>query len=273
MKRNPFLFFAVLIVPCINSCSTGKTATGNAVATDNSRLLTLGPLWATLYQQHAAEYKALCIQAYNMAYVRLDAALQQTTGKPYAVISDIDETILDNSPNTVHNSLIGKTYTDSSWVAWTKQAACDTVPGAPAFFKYAASRKVEVFYISNRMNGELPQTIANLQRYNMPNADAAHVLLKTSTSDKDGRRATVTANYNVLLYFGDNLGDYKGVFDKQTTAGRDSLVHRYAMDFGKQFIVLPNAVYGEWMGALINYRYAISNKEKADTMIGSLRRY
>ena len=61
------------------------------------------------------------------------------------------------------------------------------------------------------------------------------------------RRAQVTANYNVVLYFGDNPGDYKGAFDRKSDADRDSLVHQYAADFGNRLIVLPNPVYGEWV--------------------------
>jgi 5'-nucleotidase (lipoprotein e(P4) family) len=158
-------------------------------------------------------------------------------------------------------------------MTWTKKGEADSVPGAPSFFKYAASKGVAVFYISNRSVQELPQTIANLQKYNMPFADAGHILLRTTTSNKDERRALVTANYNVLLYFGDNLGDFKGVFDKKTTTSRDSLVHQYAADFGSRFIVLPNPVYGEWVGALFGYRYADSMDIKADSMIKALRTY
>ncbi len=273
MKKFLPLCTALALSCTLINCSTSKTQAAKPSVNDNSRLPILGPLWGTLYQQQAAEYKALTMQAYNIAYERLDEYLKQQGNKPFAVISDIDETILDNSPNTVHNALIGKTYTDTSWIRWTQQAACDTVPGAPAFFKYAASQKVEIFYISNRMATELPQTIANLKKYNMPDADEAHVLLKTTTANKDARRAQVAAAYDVLLYFGDNLGDYKGVFDKKTTAGRDSLVHQYAADFGKRFIVLPNPVYGEWAGALIHYQYTESNKAKSDTMISTLRSY
>ena len=188
-------------------------------------------------------------------------------------MSDIDETILDNSPNAVHDALLGNTYSDSSWMGWTKQEAADTVPGAPAFFKYAASKNVTVFYISNRSGAELQQTIANLQKYNMPFADAAHILLKTTTSNKDARRAQVAANYNVVLFFGDNLGDYKAMFDKQSIEQRDSLVHQYAADFGNRFIVLPNPVYGEWVSALYHYRYGDNMKAKADTLLKLLSTY
>lgn len=273
MRKRIAMLMAAAVMQWLAGCSSVKVQRASTRAADNSQLLTLGPLWGALYQQKAAEYKALTLQAYNVAREKLDHYLQQTGSKPFAVVSDIDETILDNTPNTVHDALLGKTYSDTSWITWTKKAEADTVPGAPSFFKYAASKGVAVFYISNRQGSELPQTIANLKKYDMPYADAAHVLLKTTTSNKDERRAQVAANYNIVLYFGDNLGDFEGVFDKKSVAGRDSLVHQYATDFGNRFIVLPNPVYGEWVSALYQYRYADSMHIKADSMIKALRNY
>ncbi len=273
MKKVIALSMAFVAAQLITSCSANKAQSSKVNIEDNRRLLTLGPLWGALYQQHAAEYKALTMQAYNIAREKLDKYIQQQSDKPFAVISDIDETILDNSPNMVHDALLGHTYSDSSWMTWTKRGEADTVPGAPAFFKYAASKNVAVFYISNRSGQEQSQTITNLKKYDMPYVDTAHLLLKTTTSNKDARRAQVTANYNVLLYFGDNLGDYKGVFDRKSIAGRDSLAHQYAADFGNRFIVLPNPVYGEWVAALYQYRYTESMSAKADSMLKTLKTY
>lgn len=271
MKNKYAAVVTTAVIVFVSACGVGKKT---AASTDgNGKLLMDGPLWASLYMQHAAEYKALTMQAYNIATERLNGYVTQPTNKPFAVITDIDETVLDNSPNAVHDALNGATYTDSSWITWTKKVDCDTVPGAPAFFKYAASKKVEVYYISNRLAVELPQTIANLQKYNMPNADAAHILLKTTTSSKDVRRAQVAEKYNVLMWFGDNLGDFEGVFDKKSTADRAALVQQKTAQFGNRFIVLPNAVYGEWMNALIKYNYKLTNKEKADTLISTLKNY
>src|SRR4051812_18684304 len=166
MKKAIAVMMAFAAIQLIISCTANKVQTTKVNAADNSRLLTYGPLWATLYQQSAAEYKALTIQAYNIAHEKLNTYIQQQSNKPYAVISDIDETILDNSENAVHDALLGKTYSDSSWMAWSKMEAADSVPGAPAFFKYAASKNVTVFYISNRSAQELAQTIANLRKFN-----------------------------------------------------------------------------------------------------------
>jgi 5'-nucleotidase (lipoprotein e(P4) family) len=273
MKKVIALTWAFTAAQLITSCSTNKVQYSRVNMEENSRLLTPGPLWGALYQQHAAEYKALTLQAYNVARERLDKYMQQPGDKPFAVISDIDETIPDNCPSMVHDALLGHTCSDTSWMAWTKREEADTVAGAPAFFKYAASKNVAVFYISNRSLQEQSQTIANLKKYDMPYVDTAHLLLKTITSNKDARRAQVAANYNVLLYFGDNPGDYKGVFDRKSVSGRDSLVYQYAADFGNRFIVLPNPVYGEWVADLYQYRFTECMRAKADSMLKTLRTY
>src|SRR4051812_32795908 len=62
---------------------------------------------AVLYMQKAAEYRALAYQAFNLARWQLDADLdkknvkqlpKQERGRARAVVVDIDETVLDNSP-------------------------------------------------------------------------------------------------------------------------------------------------------------------------------
>ena len=77
--------------------------------------------------QSAAEYHALCLQAYNIARMRLDEALKQTSSKPKAIITDLDETALDNSAEEVHHDLEGKGFDPTEWAEWTAMAKADTV--------------------------------------------------------------------------------------------------------------------------------------------------
>lgn len=274
MTMKTSLSFCLLLLCMTMACKSSRIqSTAINYSNADSSLVTFAPLWAAMYQQKASEYKALTLQAYNIAYERLDAAITQSTNKPFAVVTDIDETVLDNSPYTVHQALLRKSYNDTSWMRWTSLIDCDTVPGALSFFKYAASKSVEVYYITNRLQAEQKQTVDNLKKWNFPFADDAHVLTKTSTSSKDARRAQVAANHNVLLWFGDNLGDFEGVFDHQSTEKRNALVQQQAGDFGKRFIVLPNPMYGEWQNALIHYNYKESDKAKADSIISTLKNY
>ena len=64
-----------------------------------------GKLFATAWQQRSAEYKALCYQAFNIAKLRIDERVGESSTKPKAIMTDIDETILNNSPYEAHQLL------------------------------------------------------------------------------------------------------------------------------------------------------------------------
>jgi predicted secreted acid phosphatase len=87
-KTLMILSFSLLL----NACSGVKE---NA-QTISPSIVNDGKAWASLYQQRAAEYKALCFQAYNIARLRLNLAIAKHGKKPFAVITDIDETCLNH---------------------------------------------------------------------------------------------------------------------------------------------------------------------------------
>ena len=60
-----------------------------------TRLTSDSKVLPVLFQQQSAEYRALCYQAFNIATLRLESVKRK--GLPLAIITDIDETILDNS--------------------------------------------------------------------------------------------------------------------------------------------------------------------------------
>lgn len=274
MKRINICYSAVAGICLLAMTACGNMKQSAAVrATNAPQLTTYGPVWAALWQQKAAEYKALCFQAYNLATERLNEFRTRSYDKPLAIVTDIDETVLDNSPYSVHRGLRGLGYDDPSWMEWTAKEDCDTVPGALSFLKYAASKNITVFYISNRLEAEMNATVANLKKWGFPNSDAGHILLKSSSSGKDQRRAVVGERYAVLLLLGDNLGDFSGIYDHQPDEKRASLVNANAADFGRRFIVLPGVLYGEWLGALLNYNYEQSQEEQSRMLLRKLKKY
>jgi 5'-nucleotidase (lipoprotein e(P4) family) len=265
MKKHTGLLFCLVILA---ACSTTK----KVVQTGGTSTVNNGKVWASLWQQRSAEYKALCFQAYNLAKLRLDEALKQTGGKPLAVVSDIDETILDNSPYDAQRAINNQEYDLATWKQWTAKAECDTVAGAPSFFKYAASKGVTVFYITNRDEDERPGTLKNLQRYNMPNADDAHLMLKTNSSSKESRRLQVLNQYNIVLLCGDNLPDFDKLYDNHPTeSNRNTVTTQLTQQFGSRYIVLPNPSYGDWEGALFNFNYKLTPAQKDSIIKANLR--
>ena len=147
------------------------------------------------------------------------------------------------------------------------------MPGAAAFLKYASAKNMEIFYITNRDERERTGTIKNLQRFNLPNADELHLLTKQSGSSKEARRQQVMKNYDVILLMGDNLADFSNLFDKKTEGERKMNTDLSAAEFGKKFIVFPNANYGDWESSLYKYNYKLTQGQKDSVMRSVLKGY
>jgi len=219
---------------------------------------------SVLWFQKAGEAKGLYYQGYNIGKMRLDKILSERRGrnalKP-AIVLDIDETILDNSPHQAWYVLAGRKI-PFNWNEWFKRAEAKPLPGAIEFLQYAKSLGVEIFYISNRYESQKDASIKNLQSVGAPQADVDHVLLiQPGEVGKETRRHQVAKTHEILLLFGDNLGDFSE-FDKLSFTKRNEMVDKYREEFGKKLILFPNPMYGDWEGAIYNYNYKISDEEK-----------
>jgi 5'-nucleotidase (lipoprotein e(P4) family) len=203
---------------------------------------------SVLWYQHSGEMRALYYQGYNIAKFRLADYLRQSKSKKKkAVVMDIDETILNNSPYEGRLLEIDSGYSKSSWSQWVATSGADTLPGVLDFLNYAKSKNVEVFYISNRDTAEVPATLKNFQKFNFPYADEKHLVFKREkSSSKETRRKQVAENYDIALLCGDNLADFDAAFDLRDEKFTNDSVNKYKAEFGKKFIVLPNPMYGDW---------------------------
>lgn len=207
---------------------------------------------AVLWQQYSGEYDALCYQAFALAKLRLMEKItaHKKDEAPLAIVTDIDETILDNSPQQAADIVNGKAYTEKSWKAWTSKAIASPLPGAVAFFQWASKMGVQCFYVSNRRPEEKEATIKNLWNVGFPQIDTAHVLLKEGSSDKEPRRMRINQQYTIALLLGDNLNDFDNMFYGESAGIRKEKVDENKDLFGDIFIVLPNVMYGDWENAI-----------------------
>jgi 5'-nucleotidase (lipoprotein e(P4) family) len=265
-----FFFLSPIVLVCSIACVAQQSAL-HSVPAENITLN--GKLFTALFQQKAADYDALCFQGYNLARLRLDEALRSGTSGKKAIITDIDETVLDNSPYAVHQAMTGKDYETTSWHDWTLLSQADTLAGALPFFQYAATKGVEVFYISNRDEKDREGTLQNLKKYGFPNVDNNHLILKQSESSKESRRQSVAATHEILLLLGDNLSDFSALFDKRAINDRSRVTAENSKEFGKKFIVLPNPGYGDWESALYQYNYKLTPQQKDSIIKSSLKGY
>jgi 5'-nucleotidase (lipoprotein e(P4) family) len=262
-KINSFVLITVLSgLFAVCSC-TNESREKDSV---NNHLLA-----ATLYHQKAAELEALYFQAYNIARYRLDEKLKKTQDPSgLAIVLDVDETVLDNSPYEAKTIIENISYPEG-WDEWMNLANAKALPGAVDFLNYADEHGVGIFYITNRKEKYREQTMKNLIDKGFPQVVNDHLLLRTDGSGKEKRRNTISENFEIFLLLGDNLSDFDMVFDKKSTAERSAIVENYKNEFGKKFIILPNAMYGNWMSAIYNYDHALNHQQKHAAMKDNLK--
>lgn len=210
------------------------------LATDDARLL------ATLWFQ-SAEGAATYWQAFATARLALDATLAGPAGaRPYAIITDIDETVLDNSGYQTWLIRHRLKYSTNTWKQWTSLAQAPATPGASNFLHYAAGRGVEIFYVTNRDLDETEATLRNLRAAGFPFATSDHLFTKRTVSSKEERRREIAQRFTVCLFLGDNLADLSAAFDGASVEARGASVMTNAGNFGRNCIVFPNPMYGDW---------------------------
>jgi 5'-nucleotidase (lipoprotein e(P4) family) len=221
---------------------------------------------AVLWFQRSPEMQALYLQSYNNAKNALAFNIKHKSfpDKKNAVVVDIDETILNNSSYEGWLYINDKAYSDSSWNAWVNEAKAEPLPGTIDFLNYAKKLGCEIFYVSNRKKDtQLEQSILNLKKFNLPNADENHLLLKTKgdttligRSTKEKRRLKIENEYNceILLLIGDQLPDFDKAFDIANGATesqiKDSVI-KYQDLFSNRFIIIPNPMYSDWLNAIV----------------------
>ena len=242
------IFNLILILLMITSC---KSLQKDSILNEKSSQEEF--LTAALYQYFAEEYKALAYQAYNIAQLRVDELYKQDSGtSKMAIVLDIDETVLDNSPFQAKLIQENTSYPDY-WKEWVNLASARPIPGALEFLNYADSLGFNIYYISNRKKkDEEEPTMRNLINEGFPQVIASHILLKEEKSDanpqpsnKEKRRMSVISQgFQIVMLIGDNLGDfYEDGSDSETELRNLS---ENKAQYGVKYIVLPNAMYGHW---------------------------
>jgi 5'-nucleotidase (lipoprotein e(P4) family) len=224
-----------------------------------------------LFMQKAAEYRALSYQAFNLARMQLDADFEKKNLKNLpkaerkrarAVVVDVDETVLDNSPHQAFIVINQLPFTPEVWTQWVNQRKAKAIPGAAEFLTYANRKGVKVFYVTNRDEIHRQATIDNLKQTGFPDASDETLMVRATESGKEVRRQKIMEKYRIVLLIGDNLNDLSNVYERKSIADRFVEVDKTRELFGRKFIVLPNAMYGDWESAIYEYKRASEVEKK-----------
>lgn len=228
--------------------------------------------------QTSVEYRVSTVQSFRLAAIQVQEALQNKSISavleqpadyeelPPAVIVDVDETVLDNSPFQAQLVHTGKEFTPALWEEWVNRAKAQPIPGAKEFIALLKEQGVELFYVTNRKLKE--PTLKNIRAALDPDAAADHLLCKYEKrewgSDKTTRRAVIAKTHRILLLVGDDYNDFASL-GKLNAPERTQLAEKHSDKWGTRWILLPNPLYGNWERALYDYNFRLSRQEKIDS--------
>lgn len=174
-------------------------------------------VYSLLYQE-SAEVAALQMQAFNLAKIRADEAMEANggTGEGLAIVTDIDSTIADDTcyiagavldaAGRMSVEYFGEKldpWVNDDWCGYYEAVAtkADTpIPGAKEFLDYTYSKGFEWYYITNRPYYELDLTVQQLNEQGF---------LDEAPKGSDGKTPELVEKYSVLSQDPDGAGPFK----------------------------------------------------------------
>ena len=164
----------------------------------------------------------------------------------------------------------------NGWVEWMLEEASTSVAGVSEFLKYADSKGIKIFYVTNRIAIAEEATRNNLKKLGLPfDTDRDVLLMKNEngwTSDKVSRRELIAQDYRILLLIGDQLGDFISL--DEATAGMDSrkeIAAKYEEMWGKKWFMITNPIYGRWEASIYNNEYPDTESELMQMRLKALK--
>ncbi len=258
---------AASLVACVSCAGTDEN-----VAADESEETHGGVQWVLT----AAEFEALCLQAYRAASDFLEASIGDTGWSALpgqtdaaelspAIVFDIDETTLSNAE---FQATYVPPFTNSKLDDWSSTTVARPLPGVVDFARQAQAAGVELFFITNRpcepkagVDHACPQEQVTLQDLAEAGieTDADHVMLANEKPEWDRekvvRRKLIAQTHRVIMLIGDDLSDFiecarssprAPCSNKATIASRREATYGYRDYWGAGWFILPNPMHGSW---------------------------
>lgn len=174
--------------------------------------------------------------------------------KPLAAVFDADETLIWNVGAMRYMAELGKDFDPTIWDSWEKTGAGKALamPGTVEALAAMRAAGVTIIANTNRAASNAAGTEATLEAAGLgkfKHGDTLFLMGDTpGGSSKDGRRAIIAAKYCVIAMAGDQLGDFRAVFNSKNLSviARKQMVQTAPFDrlWGNGWFMLPNPVYG-----------------------------
>jgi 5'-nucleotidase (lipoprotein e(P4) family) len=208
----------------------------------------------------ASEYRVLARSVYAQATLAADGFAKKYAASGFIVIMDADETLFDNSAYQKETEACGLKYWEPSWCDWNRVAEAGAIPGAVDFVKFVQGHGGYVAVVTNRKQAYAAWTVDNLHKLQIAPDE---VELQTDVSDKTLRWQDVITKIQknhtkpgqaapqAVMWVGDQITDFPKLDasgQPVSALGQADGASLLPPQFGSQFFLLPQPLYGGWTG-------------------------
>lgn len=195
------------------------------------------------WMRDSEEFVAIFRQTYALATQVVERQVGAVRG-PWAVVLDVDETVLDNTIFQVERAAYGLPFDSASWNAWVRRERAEPLPGVADFLTHVRGLGGRIVFVTNRDDVTADATRRNLAAHGLWR-DGDRLCLQTADRayTKRARREELRAGTGrcayqgervpVLAYLGDNIADIPEADEEPGELGRN-------------WFLLPNPAYGSW---------------------------
>ncbi len=207
------------------------------------------------WSRNSAEHRAIYEQTFKVALERLKELTEGKEPGTWAISSDADETLIDNSLYEIENKKRGESFSDESWGAWVLRKEAVALPGAIDFTNAVKNMGGVVAVVTNRKSHRCEASADNLRsigvvfdvvlcrhgvREKDPRWDALRSGRVSDWPEAQLNRPEPLPPLEVVMWLGDNIGDFPLLSQDVRKQSR------LPEEFGDRYFVLPNPMYGSW---------------------------
>lgn len=203
----------------------------------------------------SAERRAIYHEVYYVACKYVEVTAKDLPRGTWGVILDIDETTVDNSPSALNDMQANVSFSAANWKKWKEKEEAVALPGVKTLVALVHKMGGYVNFVSN---GDLSLQSAyegDLLKQGIYFDQVLLATAETSASDKNtrfvaiqkGEKPSKLPAQNIIAWFGDNIQDFPGLQQKDVDKW-DVYDDALWRKFGNGWFILPNPIYGSWVG-------------------------